>query len=261
MIEMKANKDNYIIEDNLTYAWGKAISLLLKSSVKEVHPLIVTVKNIANNIPKEDETIRESIDQVLYKRDKYSCHTVANTIFPISLWNPAQPRSLLYTRFKNIYPQIKKSDTKNRYGIYFNRFINYSDKHHDNEINQLEYIINTRKVKRNRRRSAYQASVINPYTDHTNQLRRGFPCLQQVSFSPIGSSGLSVTGFYPKQYIFDRAYGNYLGLCRLGRFIAHELELELAEMTCIAGIATLGSINKTDTDLKNLCELIKSRKD
>jgi len=104
---MKANKENYIIEANLTYAWGKAISLLLKRSVKEIHPLIVTI-NISKNIPKEDEPLRKSIDQLLYKWGKYSCHTVANTIFPISLWNPAQPRSLLYTRFENIYPQIKK---------------------------------------------------------------------------------------------------------------------------------------------------------
>jgi hypothetical protein len=47
---------------------------------------------------------------------------------------------------------------------------------------------------------------------------------------------LNVNAFYATQYAFERAYGNYLGLCRLGRFVAHELKLELARVTCYTGI-------------------------
>lgn len=42
------------------------------------------------------------------------------------------------------------------------------------------------------------------------------------------------------QYIFERAYGNYLGLCRLGEFIAAQLGLKLVQMNCISNIAVLG---------------------
>jgi hypothetical protein len=47
-----------------------------------------------------------------------------------------------------------------------------------------------------------------------------------------------VNAFYAMHYLVERAYGNYVGLCRLGQFVAHELRLPLVRMTCIAGIAT-----------------------
>jgi thymidylate synthase len=144
-----------------------------------------------------------------------------------------------------------------RYGLYFDRLISYG--HSKQKVNQLEYIIKTRTEHNNRRRSALQASVINPHLDHDNMPVRGFPCLQQVSFAPLNGGGLSITGYYPQQYIIDRAYGNYLGLCRLGHFMANELGLKFVEMNCIAGIARLGKINKTDDELKDLNDLIKMR--
>jgi hypothetical protein len=41
------------------------------------------------------------------------------------------------------------------------------------------------------------------------------------------------------QYLWARAYGNYLGLIALGRFMAIEMDLELTAMTCIALVAKL----------------------
>jgi hypothetical protein len=76
--------------------------------------------------------------------------------------------------------------------------------------------------------------------DLTRQRQRGFPCMQQVAFAPDGDQGtLSVSAFYASQYLFKRAYGNYLGLCRLGRFVAHEMGLRLERVTCYVGFAHL----------------------
>lgn len=253
---MNDEKSNYIIEKNLTDAWGSALSLLLEKGKKEIQPLIVTVKDFDQNIPKENLHIRDEIDKLHRNKKKFNSHTVANTIFPKSLWNPAKERSLLYERFRRIFPKILEHDrVGKRYGRYFDRMIDYGNSSH--KVNQLEYILSTIK-KGNKRRSAYQVSIIDPLIDHTDQRMRGFPCLQQVAFSPLKGGGLSITGFYPYQYIFDRAYGNYLGLCWLGHFMAHELGLELKEMTCIAGIATLGGINKTNIKLQYISDLINN---
>ena len=46
------------------------------------------------------------------------------------------------------------------------------------------------------------------------------------------------------QYIFERAYGNYLGLSRLGSFVAQEVGLKLEQMNCVAAIARLGDFPK-----------------
>ena len=90
--------------------------------------------------------------------------------------------------------------------------------------------------------------------DHTNQRQRGFPCLQHVAFAPQGADGLAVTGFYVTQYIFERAYGNYLGLCRLGRFMAQEMGKQLTQVTCVASPAKGG--DKTKSYLRELARRV-----
>ena len=59
-----------------------------------------------------------------------------------------------------------------------------------------------------------------------------------------------VTGLYATQYMFERAYGNYLGLCRLGHFMAQEMGKQLTQVTCVASPANGG--NKTKSYLREL---------
>ena len=56
-----------------------------------------------------------------------------------------------------------------------------------------------------------------------------------------------MNAFYAKQYMVERGYGNYLGLCRLGEFVAHELGLSLTRVTLHVGSAELDS-NKRDAE-------------
>ena len=91
-----------------------------------------------------------------------------------------------------------------------------------------------------------QISCFDPAKDHTGQPVRGFPCLQQISISYDDDGGLAVNAFYLMQYIFDRAYGNYLGLCHLGEFLAHETDLRFSRMTCFIGKPELGDVPKRD---------------
>jgi hypothetical protein len=54
------------------------------------------------------------------------------------------------------------------------------------------------------------------------------------------------TGFYPTQYIFEKAYGNYLGLCQLGTFIAHEIGVSLEGIRCFVNHPVAGNPRKTN---------------
>ena len=49
-----------------------------------------------------------------------------------------------------------------------------------------------------------------------------------------GCQGLSVVAFYANQTLIEKGYGNYLGLYRLGKFMAASMGLELKEVVCIA---------------------------
>ncbi len=239
----------HINEENLSIAWAKAFVAAMEHP--EISPMTITVTGLNNECIPEYEEIRKGVDVSLATNSLQSCHTVANTIFPKSLWNRNKERTLLYKRYLRSLKQIRKCKG-NCNGIYFERLIAYGE----NKINQLEYIIETYTIKSNHRRSALQASLYDPTCDATDQRQRGFPCLQQVGFSRIGKSGLCVTGYYPKEHILDRGYGNYLGLCRLGQFMASEMGLELAQMTCFVGVACVGNLAKTP--LRNLEKNIKA---
>lgn len=182
-----------------------------------------------------------------------------NTIFPRFLWNPDAPRAQFYERYRNILPRLRSRHRANVYGTYFGRMISYSPavKGVQADVNQLEQIIQTR-TGGNPRRSALQLALFDPTRDHTNQPRRGFPCLHQVAFCPYGprNQSLWVSAFYAVQHVFCRAYGNYLGLARLGEFVAHETGLELRRLTCYAGIANLGN-GVTKGDLNDLATEIR----
>jgi len=222
---------------NLSVAWAKAFLAAIKPNKTDLTPLVVMVTEFDRGRIIEDNIIRELLDSSLKDNNKQSCHTVANTIFPISLWNPRRKRQFLYNRYMNIFPRLKKIDPKNNLGLYFERLVAYSSAFP--EGNQLEHIIKTYKHRKGFRRSVLQTAIFDPKRDHTRNPYLKFPCLQHVTFAPCGDGGLAVNGFYAMQYLFERAYGNYLGLCRLGQFVAHELKLELIQMNCTIGIAEL----------------------
>ncbi|MFC1677354.1 hypothetical protein ACFL3G_09880 [Planctomycetota bacterium] len=159
---------------NLSVAWAKAFLAALEPHMSNLTPLLIRVDNFENGEIKEDEIIRGELDKYL----RSSCNTVANTIFPWSLWNPKIERKQLFERYHNILPLIKKCPA-NRNGIYFERLIAFGD--NGNTFNQLEHIIQTY-LRGNHRPSALQAMIFNPLKDHTNQRQRGFPCLQQIIF-------------------------------------------------------------------------------
>lgn len=245
-----------IEEDNLSVAWAKAFLEVVRAG--EITPLVVVVRDLDNGEAPEVPAIRIALDHALESGGKgLTCHTVANTIFPASLWNPKADREELYQRYLRILPRVRKH-RGNRYGVYFERLISFG--HDDNfqgGVEQLEHIIQTW-TSGNHRRTALQAAVFDPHKDHTNQRQRGFPCLQQVAFAPRGENGLAVTGFYATQYMFERAYGNYLGLCRLGRFMAHEMEMSLAQVTCISTPAVR---DRSKAALSSLAEQVRAALD
>ena len=242
-----------IDETNLSVAWGKAFLALWRS--KEIAPLVVTIRAGGGDEPAELPIIRQDLDRTLTELGKQSCHTIANTIFPQNMWNPTLSSDQLFQRYRKLIPYLKRHSA-NRNGLYFQRFVAYgSDKGTDDGVNQLEHIIQVWKAG-HARRTALQAAVFDPHIDHTMQRQRGFPCLQQVSFAKDDTGGLAVTGVYATQYIVEKAYGNYLGLRRLGHFMAHEMGLPFSKVTCIATPAVRGNVAKYN--LSSLYETVSA---
>lgn len=245
---MTNNMAPSIIEDtNLSLAWARAFIELMKPGCSELAPVIVRIRGF-DGMPDEHDEIRSGLDRALRNQGEAVCQTVAGTIFPQSMWNPNLPNdaAALFDRYRKAWPGIKKCP-QNRNGVYFWRLIHYEPKGAAEPINQLERLIQNYKEKGCHRRSALQANIIDPSRDLTASKVRGFPCLQQIGFLPHEGK-LEVVAFYPMQYHFEKSYGNYLGLCRLGQFMAKQMGLRFTTLTCIASVLLRGDPPKRDLE-------------
>lgn len=235
-----------ITDTNLSVAWAKGFLQLMSQPGGEISPFIVSVRGISRTGIEEDFDVKSLLNAELISRSLAGCETVANTIFPLSMWNPRKSAEILFKRYKTAWPRIKRVQS-NRRGVYFQRLVDFDEALPPG--NQLAHIISTWKSG-NHRHSALQAAIFDPRRDHNDARQLGFPCLHQVAFSPLGSNGehgLAVTGFYATQTMFEKAYGNFLGLGRLGSFMATQMGLRLVEVTCIAALEKLsGKFRKRD---------------
>ena len=238
------NKSPYLLEDtNLSSAWVNVLNYIVKNPGMEITPLILTLTGF-----EESSSIRETLDWHLDKNNFGSVRTVSETIFPDSLYKfLGMDRFKLYEEYLLNIPRIKKIDSSNSHGTYFERLIAYDG--NEKKINQLEIIINSVKNKNIKRRSKLQASIFDPRMDHTNGVFQGFPCLQHVTFYQSENGGLILNSFYAIQYLFRRAYGNWLGLINLGKFMANELQLEFERLNCFVGVEHLDELTKNQAEL------------
>lgn len=235
-----------IDEENLSHAWAKAFLHIIENSGKEISPLVISITGFNDGIPNEDIDIRQSLDKCLADNGEQEIHTVANTIFPDSLWKHSKnQRQKLFEQYLNIFPRIQAVEpNKNRRGIYFERLIDFGSDD-QSKVNQLEFIISEYQKRKGVRRSMFQASIFDPGRDHISAPYLSFPCLQHVSFVPQEKTKtLTLNAFYATQQLLNKAYGNYLGLCRLGNFMAHEMGLTFSRMNCFVGVAKLEHIGK-----------------
>lgn len=251
-----ASKALLVEDTSISRAWARAYLRSIGKGVPEIRPLVVKVHLSSDDDSDVDASLRRALDSELALRGKSGVHTVANTIFPWKMWEPSMPRGTLYERYTRAYPRIKR---KNPYGTYFHRMISYGITARiaqgGGPVNQLEHIISVYREGVHRR-TALQVLLFDPLKDHTRQARRGFPCLQHVTFYPTRDSTLRVTGVYALQYVFSKACGNYEGLRRLGMFMAHELGLRLEEVMCIANVAQHDG-NETKASLQHFSERIE----
>lgn len=239
-----------IEKSNLTDAWINVMDLLLKNK-GELSPLVLSLTDFT-----ERDNAKKVLAKFLEANGMPSIETVSETIFPYSLYEYVGfDRSKLYEKYKKNLPRIKKISPSNRNGTYFSRLIAFEGS--KEPVNQLEVIISALEKKGGIRRTKLQAGIFDPTADHSNSQMQGFPCLQHVTFFRTKEGGLIINSFYALQYFTKRAYGNWLGLINLGKFVARESGLELERFNCFIGAEELDNIKKPEA--RALFEEMKSK--
>lgn len=266
---MSTRPPEVISDSNLSLAWGRAFLHVMRPDSGHA-PLTLSVDNFdSDGLPVEDSGLRTAVDTALAAHSCMSVRKTAFTIFPNDPWEfrqkPAHGEFGPWFR-RWVFPPMYRSNRANRGGTYFQRIVAFGaelgkkGELSEPYVDQLAKILEFWDSTETPRRSALQAACFDPHRDHHLKARSGFPCLQQVSFSHDSDDGLAVTGYYPSEYILDRGYGNYLGLCHLGRYMARNMGLRLTRMNCIVSHPLLsGSAGKTP--LRALAKLVQERID
>lgn len=265
---MSTTAPELISADNLSFGWGRAFLKVFDRGKNASAPLLISICGFNGSVPAENARIRHGLDAFLAKQSKFSSDVTASLIFPYKFWTRSgclPPNDFFAKYLTQLLPRLQRRDPRNRNGTYFQRMISFegvlpgNGKRETATKNQLEHILyiwdRDRAKSRRPRHSALQVACLDPVKDHTGQPVRGFPCLQQLSFSYDDSGGMAVNAFYPTQYLFDRGYGNYLGLCHLGHFMAQAMGLTLVRLNCLVTCPELGGARKSS--LADLAKLIR----
>jgi len=236
---------------NLSLAWGQALIYSFDAPKSSIAPMVLSIAGFKSPLPPEDSEIRKAADDALEQQQENPVAVSGLMIFPYDMWcRRGKPSCKPFSELciSRYLPRLRRLDKRNIHGTYFGRMMAFTGLKNGQPqtINQLSFVIDLINRRRGRwpRQSALQIACFDPLKDHTGQAVRGFPCLQQVSVVHDGNSRFALNAYYPTQYIFDRGYGNYLGLCQLGAFIGHETGLEFVRLNCFVGRPELGGHSK-----------------
>jgi hypothetical protein len=223
---------------DVSRAWLAAAEHLLRAGGQCSNLAVAVADPTAETRPIRDE-LDAFARAVLDRRGPMpEIHSVAGTIFPSGLYRPKAeaPAKHLYEMERLIRPAVRRHPL-NRRGTYFERLVAYPQAD-GSEVNQLDRVLN--KLRRanelgHRNGNQYELATYHPGRD-TNP--RAFPCLSHISVT-LQQGRLDATAVYRNQYFLARAYGNYLGLGEVLRFLATESGFEVGELLCVASHAYL----------------------
>lgn len=254
---------HFVEEGDIGSAWLRALEVINESGGSAVN-LAVTITNPLC----EDLGVRAVIEQALADlraegRKEYanaqSMHTVANTIFPISLYRPdvdGAAERFLANAVRSDEARGHLPAAKRQWGTYIGRLVRYPARD-GGHTNQLAEMLQQLRAQR-QWADLYEMPLVVPGDEHevcwdttfhaTGALThgdarldarmRGGPCLAHLS-GTLDNGRLSMVALYRRHSYLARAYGNFLGLARLLAFLARESGHTVGELMIVASHAVV----------------------
>lgn len=244
----------------LSEAWLASLETAATAPGGRVVHLVTTVTEAGHEI----RAVRDVVDRALDRAGMQSADTVAETIFPSSLypdpgfeWTPGlddgqvaaldEAASGLYGAYEDILPLLRTVHA-NRSGTYFSRMITWPGKE-PGGTNQLQLRIEALRGQQRAGRRRNNTLDIDIAADGLaegpagvqvyavrDRRTRGFPCLTHIDLT-LHDGRLHCTAVYRHQYLVEKAYGNLVGLSALLRFLCQQSGYALGELCVHATMA------------------------
>jgi thymidylate synthase len=229
------NKPIVICEDSFQNAWAQAF-LKLHTNQWNAWNIVVQIEH-----PEFfDIKINSLFEDFTNNNNLISPKHVAHTIFPQTFFTNGISKKRLYYKYWRFFKRPRK-DPRSGWGTYFARMIKYPTANGD--IDQLGDIINNI----NNRSKNYGASytMVIPCPDRDLNKIMGSPCLNYITIQTEKTPNqnnkkiINLLAVYRNHDFTRRAYGNYLGLCNLLKYIAHETNSQIGTLTCVSSHASV----------------------
>lgn len=235
------NKPIVICEGNFQAAWRK-VCIELSKNKWELWDIVVEIETpLLINMDYNNLVTQFAMDHNLIKpRD------VAYTIFPYGFYYLDRDSERLYKKYWRFFKYTRKKDHSG-WGTYFERMISYPIE--NKKVDQLGNIIKSINNSTRDFRAAYTMIILKPGFENTKLL--GSPCLNYLAVRTEPSSSgraINLLAVYRNHDFLERAYGNYLGLCKLLEYIAYETVSNIGKVTCMSSHAF---VNASKIDLKS----------
>lgn len=244
---------------SVSEAWVRSLERVVAEPGGRLVHLVVTVTDPGSEIP----AVRGVIDDALEQAGSQSIDTVAETIFPSSLypdpgfgWLPGisadkeaeldMAADALYASYSDMLSLLLTAPGNSR-GTYFGRIVSWPGKAAGG-VNQLATRVSALRSEHDAGRRKNNTLDIDVAADAddaarglqvyaaTDKRRRGFPCLTHIDLT-LHDGALHCLAVYRHQYLVDKAYGNMLGLSALLRFLCQQSGYQPGELVVHATMA------------------------
>jgi thymidylate synthase len=215
--------------------WLKACNYLLTERAAKGHQDWNVVLEITSpsEIKAQDKNIYKEVDTFLTSHGVGTITTVANTIFPHSLYISGG-KDGMFEQYPKMIERFPKKQ-QGGWGTYACRMMKVRTISGE-YINPLKTIIdkiNQSFTKGGSYGKCYELGLLNfdgdmqLYDSRSDAARiMGGPCLSHISVKVVESRFINVTALYRNHFYIQRLLGNLIGLAQLQGFIAKETKMQ-----------------------------------
>lgn len=229
--------DRYIAAPNLSGAWlDVARFMSAVPGKKSVHLLVrISDPNTEDlTIRSEAEELIESWNRAHPTKHMQAIDTTRNTMFPAAFARRTSGPEHLGRYYRERYGKDGlRGFELNKRGIYFGRLVAYprSDTESADQLSDT-----VRKLQQELKTGSNKSSryELNVYNERLDRSPMSFPCLAHLSVH-LHDRKLHAQAIYRNEYVVARAYGNYLGLSQLQRYIADSVDIPTGELLITTG--------------------------
>src|SRR3954451_9349653 len=236
-------------QPNCALAWLAASKAVESKPGHEAHDVVIGIENPTTETTRANGIVA-AVDGYLKVRGK-SVVCVANTIFPLALYQRHGAPALFDVFHKRVLPKVRKNQRWS--GYYFERMTNHPTRSGEAFNPLWDIIERLRNFDQNRSYNKYELTIFDPERD-IDLSAYGGQCLSFLSFKVARGNPkrLNLTAVYRNHFYTEKLLGNLIGLGRVMNFVAQEAGFEVGGLTVISTHAVVDTMGGTRSDVRTL---------